>query len=247
MTAIVGVLCRDGVVLGSDSSTTFSTGQQLTIEQRSTKLEIVGEHVIIAGTGAVGLGQRFRAVVQQALDANLLDGDRLTAVKSITRAALLDLQQTFARTGQYGALVAFRNQDAPCLCEFAVTDFQPELKTGDKIWYCSMGITQPITDPFLGLLRDVFWEAGPPSVQEGVFAVTATLEHAIALNTGGVNAPMQIAVLRRDVDGVWRAKHLTKEEVYEHSQSVRAARDYLRGFRAQQQPAAAAGLDVPQP
>ena len=60
MTAIVGVLCQDGVVLGTDSSTTFTAGPQRTIEQPSEKLEIVENSLILAGSGSVGLNQRFR-------------------------------------------------------------------------------------------------------------------------------------------------------------------------------------------
>ena len=131
---------------------------------------------------------------------------------------------------------------------FALADFQPEFKTLEGIWYGSMGSTQFMTDPFLGLLRDVFWSEGPPSVSEGEFAVTATLEHAIALNPGGVAGPIQIGVLKRETDGSWAARLLTAEESFEHSQSVRAARQYLRGFRGTQQPAAGAKLpDVPKP
>jgi hypothetical protein len=243
VTAIVGVLCKDGVVLGADSSTTFVAGEQFrTIEQQSNKVAIIGPQVIVAGTGAVGLSQRFGAVVQKAVAANIFDGDKLEAVKAITRAAIQDFQQTFARMGQYGALAAFCSQDHACLCEFALEDFQPELKTDEGIWYCSMGSTQFMTDPFLGLMRDVFWRSGPPPVSEGVFAVIATLEHAIALNPGGVKEPVQVAVLKREANGAWHARLLAKEECYEHSQSVRAARQHLRDFRSTQQPAAAAGL-----
>ena len=52
MTAIVGVLCRDGVVIGTDSSATFTYGPQRTIEQPTEKLSIVDQSVIVAGTGA---------------------------------------------------------------------------------------------------------------------------------------------------------------------------------------------------
>ena len=104
MSCTTRVLCKDGVVLGADSSTTFVASQQFaTIEQQSNKVAINGQHVIVAGTGSVGLDQRSGAVVQRAVAANVFDGDKLEAVKTITREAILDLQQTFARLGQYGA------------------------------------------------------------------------------------------------------------------------------------------------
>src|SRR5262245_11839913 len=65
MTVLVGVLCQDGVVIGSDGSATFSAGQFKTVEQPTKKTFLVEPDVLIAGTGAAGLGQRFFAVVRQ--------------------------------------------------------------------------------------------------------------------------------------------------------------------------------------
>ena len=67
MTAVVGIRCKDGVVIGADSSATFGDGggPRGVIEQStSRKIEIIGESVIVAGTGAVGHMQRFSPVIQ---------------------------------------------------------------------------------------------------------------------------------------------------------------------------------------
>jgi 20S proteasome alpha/beta subunit len=52
MTAIVGILCRDGLVIGADSSTTFasSVGSPI-IEQPTEKLSLISDCIIVAGTG----------------------------------------------------------------------------------------------------------------------------------------------------------------------------------------------------
>ena len=63
MTVIVGILCSDGVVIGSDSTMVagrLTTGY--TIERQEgdvLKIEVIGEDTITAVTGAMGLGQRF--------------------------------------------------------------------------------------------------------------------------------------------------------------------------------------------
>jgi hypothetical protein len=63
MTVIVGILCSDGVVIGTDSAIAtgrLSTGY--TIERQdeaALKIEIIGTDVITAVTGATGLAQRF--------------------------------------------------------------------------------------------------------------------------------------------------------------------------------------------
>jgi 20S proteasome alpha/beta subunit len=65
MTVLVGVLCADGVVVGSDSSATFSAARNLnTIEQPVRKTFLVGSDVIFATTGAGGLGQRLEYILQ---------------------------------------------------------------------------------------------------------------------------------------------------------------------------------------
>ena len=66
MTAIVGILCQQAVVIGTDSSATFSSGSQQTIEQPIEKLLIVPDNIIVVGTGQIGLGQRFSAIVEKA-------------------------------------------------------------------------------------------------------------------------------------------------------------------------------------
>ncbi len=72
---------------------------------------------------------------------------------NISRCMIANMNVTFLAPGQFGALVAFAAcQNAFHLCEFAMADFQPELKTADA-WFVSMGTGQTITDPFFGLLK----------------------------------------------------------------------------------------------
>ena len=76
MTAIVGIRCKDGVVIGADSSATFGDGGGRGVIEQSTtrKIEIIGESVIVAGTGAVGHMQRFTQVVQNLWNQKQFQG-----------------------------------------------------------------------------------------------------------------------------------------------------------------------------
>jgi 20S proteasome alpha/beta subunit len=245
MTAIVGVLCTDGVVIGADSASTFTTEQTRTIEQRSQKIHILCDNrIIVAGTGSVGLGQRFNAIVEEAGRGGL-KGSNIEVGKSICRSGIQDFAHTGIEKASYGALVAFAIKDQPYLCEFECGSLQPEFKTSN-IWYVSMGSGQLITDPFLGFIREVFWETGPPSLQDGVFAVTWTLEQAILLNPGGVNGPISIAVLEKLADGKTKARKLDSTELDEHRQNVTAAKAHLREYSRKLQSGAPA-TDVPKP
>jgi hypothetical protein len=72
MTVIVGILCSDGVVIGSDSA--MAAGRALTgytIERQDgdvLKIEVI-ENTITAITGAMGLAQRFNDQIETTLKA----------------------------------------------------------------------------------------------------------------------------------------------------------------------------------
>ena len=232
MTAVVGILCSDGVVVGTDSSITMAAGTFRTIEQSMEKLAVIDGQVIIAGTGAVGHGQRFRNVIENKWRngqfAEGHDGAIQTSVdtcRNISRATLADFAQTSTQPGAYGALLAAPVGRQPILCEFSVIGFQPTLST-EQMWFCSMGSTQPITDPFLALMREIFWQTGQPTVQEATLAVTWTLDHAIAVNPGGVNGPARIAVLETHQND-FKARLLLDEDLSEHRSWIEDAKQQL--------------------
>lgn len=235
MTSIVGVYCNDGVVIGTDSSVTFGDGRNQTIEQPREKLKVIGDLVIVAGTGQVGLGQRFTSIVQDAYDSKTFNRNTtgLDVSRHLCRNAIGDFTNTGLKTIPYGALVAFPTGSRFHLCEFAINDFQPEMKNEDT-WYVSMGSAQHITDPFLAFIREVFWENGIPSVNDAEFAVTWTLDQAVAYNPGGVNGPVRIAVLDRS-SGKSKARILEDEVLYEHRENIDECKHVLRELQDKHQ------------
>jgi hypothetical protein len=231
MTAVVGILCSDGVVVGTDSSVTMGSGTFRTIEQPTEKLDVVDNRAIIAGTGSVGHGQRFRNVVENALHNKQfvaeLNGVRQKPVdicRNISSATITDFRQTFTPPDAYSALLAVPVGREQVLCEFA-NGFQPTLYT-DQMWFGSMGSKQPITDPFLALMREIFWPTGQPTVQEATLAVTWTLDHAIAVNPGGVNGPARIAVLEPNKNSS-QSRLLSDEDLNEHRSWIQDAKRHL--------------------
>jgi hypothetical protein len=235
VTSIVGVFCKDGVVIGTDSSATFSTGNIATIEQPYEKIRIISNRVIVAGTGQIGLGQRFNNVVQKSHDLKVFDkNSALDVARILARESIKDFAETHVDRNQYGALVAFPTGSKCNLCEFAIKDFQPEMKN-EKLWFVSMGSGQLITDPFLAFIREVFWSNGVPTVNEAVFSVTWTLDHAVAYNAGGINGPVKIAVLE-NISGKLRARILEEEELFEHRDNINECKETLRSMRDKHQP-----------
>jgi hypothetical protein len=233
MTAIVGVMCEDGVVIGSDSAASFGFGSGRTIEQPVKKIAIIEGSVIVAGTGQVGLGQRFQHICKGMYDRKEFSGtkhDYITIGKMLSQNAVQDFASTGAPKGQYGCLVAFPLGTKVHLLELAINDFQPEFKTPDMP-FSTLGCGQPITDPFLGFLRKVFFANGLPKLQEGKFIAIWALLHAIELNPGGINGPVQVAVLK-NTGGRLVASMLEDEELDEQAASVQAAEEHLRAYKA---------------
>ena len=70
------------------------------------------------------------------------------------------------------------------------------------------------------------------------------LMHAVAVNPGGVNEPIAIAVLERR-DERWGARRLPKDELQEHRENVAAAKEHLRLYPEEHKREDAA--EIPEP
>ena len=132
MTVVVGIRCTDGVVIGTDSAMTFGPSeQQLTIEQPyRSKIDIIDSHIIVAGTGQIGLGQRLASEVEKLWGENFFSDKSLGEIGvQIAKNTLDNFISTHVQTGQYGALVAVPCKKKAELIEFGLSTFQPEFKT----------------------------------------------------------------------------------------------------------------------
>lgn len=255
MTVVIGILAENGVVIGTDGAATLmQPASARTIEQPTRKIDIVLDGaVIVAGTGEVGLHQRFVDTVRSGLAQRLHGQDArepLRLVEETSKEAIERFDSTHAlkthsnSTGtrhwaDYGALVAFWADGKPHLCEFQVGCLQPELKKRDSVWFVSIGSGQPIADPFLAFLRRVFCPQGLPQLACARMMTCWTLIHAIDVNPGGINEPLQIAVLEgpsKDRGGsrTPTARMLDEGDIQEHRDLVAEAERHLADFRKEQ-------------
>ncbi len=233
MTVLVGVLCQDGVIVGSDSSATFAGGNLRTIEQPVQKTFLVPPDVLFAVTGAGGLGQRLEFILQTLRQQtnNWLELSHIEIGIRVSRAMLQNMDTTFLRPGGLGALMAFACRDRFHLCEFGSTDFQPEMKTADA-WFVTMGSGQMIADPFFGLLRRTLFRGTQPTLAQGILAACWALENAIHLNAGGINGPIQLGVLRRpNSQHPLESRLFGDNEKAEHRNAVEDVEGYLARYR----------------
>ena len=232
MTVVVGIRCTDGVVIGTDSAMTFGPSeQQLTIEQPyRSKIDIIDSHIIVAGTGQIGLGQRLASEVEKLWGENFFSDKSLGEIGvQIAKNTLDNFISTHVQTGQYGALVAVPCKKKAELIEFGLSTFQPEFKTADN-WYASMGSGQMVADPLLGFVRKVFWGNSPPKRQDGIFAATMVLKLACDMSPFGVAPPIQMAVLAPNHKGQLAAHLLSEDELHEHEGNVEEALEYFSKY-----------------
>jgi 20S proteasome alpha/beta subunit len=241
LTSLVGIICNDGIVIGTDSSATFSSGNIRTIEQETKKIDIYHGTVVVAGTGEVGLGQRFCNIVDESFGNPLFYRNKkpIEVMSDISKKAVKDFQSTYTNFPwlqnvgfNYGALVAYTTGEKFYLCEFDPVNMRPELKLPEQdFFFSSMGSGQLITDPFLGMMRKVFWKSSLPNLAGAKFIAAWTLQHAIELNAGGINGPIQMAAIRKDSKGRYVAMRIPKEELDEHLDFVQDAKTYLAKFK----------------
>jgi len=231
MGVLVGVLCEDGVVLGSADCGPAAGGCDSSEGARANTFVVAGD-AILAGTGPIGLGQRFAEVLAAIRsDSRFQDWTGLRIAKTISVEVADDFASTHCDKGQFGALVAFTASDGFQLCEFAASDLQPELKTPAR-WFASMGRGRHVADSFLEFLERVFFAASPPRLNEGVFAATWAMDHAVGFGSGLVPGCPQIAVLTQDAPDVpLRARLLCSVELADQIADVRAAEKHLAAYR----------------
>ncbi len=224
MTVLVGVQCSDGVVIGADSMATSVIGNGGLLQTETDKIRIVGGRAVIAGTGSVGLGQRFGDVVQTNWDAKTFQSKTWDCLRKITTDAVKDFQSTGVQNRGapigfgFGALLAVPIEDRPCLVEYSVSDMQPELKDG-KIRFVAMGSGQMLAEPFVAFVHRVLWGEAAPNVQTALFGVYWALSHTIRIAPGGVGWPIKLATLRR-VKGIWKAELVDDGILQEQAQYI---------------------------
>ena len=229
MTVLVGVRCTDGVVIGADSMATSVAGVNPLAGFPTDKLSIIDGKVILAGTGAVGLGQRFQAIVDSHWKKKTFQKSCVECTKLLSANTINDFQSTGLRPTQhgygFGALVAAPMEKRAELVEFGVADFQPERKDG-KLNFVTMGSGQLLADPFMAFLSRVLWSGEQPDVKHALFGVYWALNHTIKYAPSGVGGPIKLATLQK-ANNDWSARILSSDELEETSQHIELVEEQI--------------------
>ena len=257
MTLIVGILCRDGVVMASDSAATYSASGMSTIgQQTTTKVRPLKNSILYSSTGAVGMSQIIADGIE-TLWASLRKNNPSPAqvMEAISKDIHQRCQHLFhsaAMLGQAGmrhvqndvacrSLVAMPVLGRACLFEFAETG-APTQAT-EQLCCVALGSGQPIADPFLALMKKILWPDSPPTLAEARLIAAWTIKHVVQTNPGGVAGDAQMATLV--VKG--NQAHVEDVDASEHYERIEGLEKSLREHILNPEPTTAEPARVPVP
>jgi 20S proteasome alpha/beta subunit len=221
--------------MAADGAATLGNMGRPTAQQPTKKLYKLKERIVMGVSGPVGLGQLLKGKMETLWDDKALSGKKPHEAMAVISKGFRDYivpelivaQEAIKTIGNAGLSSAISSTlvAVPVNKELCVFQFDqqgaPEQMT-DELPFASIGSGQSIADPFLGLLRRVFWSDHQPTVNEGLFAAIWALDHAIKVNPGGVAEPMQVMKMIQDGDTI-EIKELSTEELAEHKEAVRNA------------------------
>lgn len=244
MTVVVAFNCTDGVVIAADSMITPSIGGIGVGHHHGQKIAVLPGPQLFAFAGDVGQNARFRILAETN---HAVIGGQAHAIDfplALTQAII----QQFTQTGINNSIdanpvLAFAHGGSHHCCIFEGA-LQPRLLDAHH-YYAALGSGKLSADPFLRFLADVFCANGRPTVREGIFLATWTVQHVINVNPGGVAGPIRVATFEAAAGGAFNARSLPDDEIAEHQQAVESAAQALRTWRDQLQSGEAAE-DAPQ-
>ena len=236
MTLIIGILCRDGVVMTSDSAATFAASGLPTIgQQEIPKIHNLSNSILYSNTGAVGIGQVIANQIKVSWDNGELGhtkspeevmdriGKKISELlRPYLETAILTRQLVGeAMSSLCKSLVAMPVKQELCLFSFDYNG-APERST-QKLPFVAMGSGQGIADPFLAFLKRLLaWEENLPTLGEGRLAAVWTIKHAVITNPGGVGGAIQLATLSMK-GGKPVVTMIPEADVQEHLQQIQGA------------------------
>ena len=227
MTLLVGILCKDGVVVAADRQVS-----EANIGMPTRKIDILGSNSVFAASGDVSVGQRVRAVLSEwegKADAKYTEAISTLSPK-IAKEALLPSYQVAQAIG-----MPFENYPA-CISLFAsvfkdgvhVACIDPsanfrELEKHSP--FCCLGSGNASGLSFLTFIWSVFFADTSPSLSEGVFAAYWTVQVAIELQSLYVGLGVDVCVLPSENNK--NAEMVSESELRENDELIKEARKAL--------------------
>jgi 20S proteasome alpha/beta subunit len=253
MTLLVGILCRDGVVMASDRQVSHGAMGVRTVGAPGTKFHILDEpegrssRTLFGTSGVVGLGQQYEEVLK-ANRANMRDQGYAKIVPTLQlelrrhmAAAAAAAQSMVPLVGHpaaqeaafCGALLATSFSDGLKLVEISPSGTF-EYLSPDVPFVC-MGAGKQNADPLVRFFWSILWPKQLPTVQEGILAAHLTITTVTQLGTAGVGMGLDVFVIEAEPDAKGKqsyvARRISEEKVAEHESFAESIREAIKGVR----------------
>ena len=238
MTILVGVLARDGAVIGADRQVTDGS-----VGVPTAKIATVGRDVAVATSGSVAHAQKIRDLVARHREEwkSIPYRDAVPAIEQAIRNLILpDIDfATKARHAIDGAENTLYNSslagipfaDGMRLCSI---DWNGSMYClTEDLPYIAIGSGKGNADPFLRFIWDVLWpERGQlPELLEAVFAAYWTIHLNIDQRSEGVGYGIDICTVTPAGNGNWRVHELEEQDLDIHDELIVTFKDAMRACR----------------
>lgn len=239
MTLLVGILCADGIVVGTDSASTTATttGMRTVSSSESQKLWPIGGNALWCGTGSVGAIQQMRHGLTTKYPKGVSAADPIVAMKDIGQSLRMSVGDRVrsveegpnvfrAEHGNSAAasLLACVIGKDPCLFEFSPA-CHGEMKTAAAPCV-AMGSGQVTADPLLAFFNRVFWSEKRPTLGQARLVAAWTILHCIRMSPGGIGGDIQLGTV-----SIVNGKAVAETSaVDEHLEQAQALEGQMRGF-----------------
>ena len=238
MTILVGVLARDGAVIGTDRQVTDGN-----VGVPTAKIATIGRDVAVATSGSVAHAQKIEDLVARHRKewSSIPYRDAVPVIEQAVRNLILP-DIGFAAKARHAidgaenilynsSLAGIPFADGFRLCNiewngslYCLTEALP---------YVAIGSGKGNADPFLRFIWDVFWpERGQlPELLEAVFAVYWTVQLNIDQRSEGVGYGIDMCTHTHADDGKWRVHELEEQELDIHDELIANFKDAMRACR----------------
>ncbi len=231
MTALVGIYCKNGIVIASDSALTVNG----IIEQiYSNKLVVDPARQLITAFSCSDLGfaQRYRNKIVKEWDTPAKDIEE--KINNLSRIGLEEFYDTHYPQHKLKVpasfLIGFVQDGEHYLIGLPEGGFQP-VRYDQYHWYCTIGSGSEIIAPLIGFIREIYWQNGAPNIAQAIFHAYMCLHLAIKINTGGVNGDIHIGVIQRDEKtGQYTTKKQDDYDMLNNKSMHEAAMSYYGNF-----------------
>ena len=216
MTILLSILCKDGVVIGSDSMSTLGmVGTGVGVPNNKT---VVLEDLIVSCAGddrlmskfVLFLENNFHHYAEEFKDSSdvydlpnkistefskYLYAHYEAMPEQIRNMILISIQQ--APGFNFSAFIAFSWKGNHYLFSYC-TKLLPAIVRDDGIWHQIRGSGSSVASPSIHLVKKLLDINEKPDVNRGSLLCYWTIKHAIEVSSGGIGGNINIKILRKN-------------------------------------------------